>query len=104
MTGVQTCAPYGHDGRPLARPSWPPKWWQGFELFSCRRIAAVELIHHRGDPGGGEYLRSVGRARDHALDFVRFVLIELRQHVIREIAPRVSAPDAQPQPGKLVAD
>src|SRR5215472_14427065 len=75
--------------------------WRG--LFSCRWIAAVELVHHRGDPAGDEHFRRVGRASDHALDVRRFVFLEPREHVIREIPSRISAPDAQPQPGELVA-
>src|SRR6185369_13941408 len=73
-------------------------------LFGCRRIAAVELVHHRGDPAGDEHLRGAGRAIDHPRRLVRLVLLELRQLVIREVTPRVSAPDPQPQPGELVAD
>ena len=77
---------------------------QGVELFSCRWIAAVELVHHRGDPAGDEHLRRIGCARNHTRGFHCFVFLELRQHVIREIFPRIAASDAQPQPRKLVAE
>src|SRR5258705_181060 len=77
-------------------------WWQG--LFCCRRIAAVEPVHHRLDPRRDEHLRRIGRARRHALDLRRFTLVELREHVIREIALLLAAPDADAQPRELVPE
>ena len=63
-------------------------------LFDCLRIAAVECVHHRLDPRRDEHLRRLGRARRHALDLVRLVPLEPRQHMIREISPRVAAAPA----------
>ena len=54
-------------------------------------------------PDGDEHLRRIGRPRRHALDLRRFVRVEPRQHVIGQVAPLLAAPDADPQPRKLVA-
>ena len=65
-------------------------------LFGCRRIAAVERVHHRRDPGRDEHLRRIGRPRGHAVDLFRFVGLEPREHVIGQIPPRL--PSALPRP------
>src|SRR3954471_4272684 len=72
-------------------------------LFGCCRIAAVEPVHHRRDPRRDEHLRRVGGAHGHALHLRGLALVELRQHVVGEIAIAVAATDADPQPRKLVA-
>ena len=49
----------------------------------------------------GEHLGGIGRPGDERFELGAFVGLELREHVIREIPPRVAAPHPQPQPGKL---
>src|SRR5262245_565506 len=73
-------------------------------LLRCRGIAAVETVHHRLDPRRDEHLRRICRPRRHALDVRGFILVEPRQHVIREIAPGVAATHADSEPGKLVTE
>src|SRR6201999_3916489 len=85
----------------------PPTWWQGVPrsgLFGCCRIAAVERVHHRLDPRRDEHLRRIGRALRHALDLRRFIFLEPRQDVIREIALIPAPPDPEPEPRELVAE
>src|SRR3954466_15778412 len=73
-------------------------------LFGCRWIAAVVLIHHRGDPGNDERVCRIGRPRNHAVDVGGFVFVEAGQHVVGEIAPGVTAADAEPQSPELFAE
>src|SRR5688500_3195329 len=66
-----------------------------------RRGVRVVRIHHLGDALYGEHLGGIGRPGDEHLELGAFAALELREHVIGEVAPRVTAPDPQPEPGKL---
>src|SRR5688572_29908137 len=68
------------------------------ESFSYgRRIVRVVRVHHRDDALRGEHLGGVRRPGDDRFELLAFRRLELREHVIGEIASRVSAPDADTQ-------
>src|SRR5687767_8367321 len=65
------------------------------------RSVAVISVHHRSNTLGDEQLGGVGCPTDRLGDRRALVRVELRCHVIREIAPVISATDPDPQPCKF---
>src|SRR5688500_10906911 len=61
---------------------------QGKESVGCIgcRGTRVVHVHHLRDAVRGEHLGGIGRPRDERLELGRFVPLESREHVVRQIA------------------
>ena len=65
------------------------------------RRARVERVHHRRDASATN-ISAASAARVISVSSIGlFAVLEPREHVIREIAPALAAPDAQPQPREI---
>src|SRR5262245_38608441 len=75
---------------------------QGKESINVGRFCVrVKHVHHVRDAIRSEHLRRIGCTTDERLEIGVFAFLELREHVVGQVSPAVTAPDSQPKPGEF---